>query len=437
MSFAPGPGLPGANLPLVAAVQMGYGHLRAAHSIAAALGVPVLRADLAPAASAAEVEEWRTIRTRYEHLTRLATRPWAGLAARWVLEALTQIPQPAVIGDFSAPSYGCRYLQKRIDAGLGDTLAAMVKTAGAPLLTTFYAVALALQRKVDTPVYCVVTDSDVNRIWAPPQPRSCSIRYLAPCAEVAQRLADYGVDRAQVRVTGFPLSDSLVGGRDRGTLKRNLRTRLGHLDPLGTFERDYGDAVMAELGHFAFTEGPVQLTFAVGGAGAQAGFVDRLLPAVGALIASGELRLVLVAGVRPEVEAHFSRALARAGMTRYLNDGIEVIAAPTIDSYLRRFDAALATTDILWTKPSELSFYAALGLPLMLAPAVGVHEERNRLWLVQQGAAVEQPEIEKLGWWLRARLADGSLARAAWNGAARLDSLGLYNILDVIRGGAW
>jgi len=37
--------------------------------------------------------------------------------------------------------------------------------------------------------------------------------------------------------------------------------------------------------------------------------------------------------------------------------------------------------------PSEMTFFAALGLPLILAPAVGVHERYNARWATEAGAA--------------------------------------------------
>ena len=48
----------------------------------------------------------------------------------------------------------------------------------------------------------------------------------------------------------------------------------------------------------------------------------------------------------------------------------------------------LLDTDILWTKPSELSFYAGLGLPIIMAPSVGAQERFNKAWLRAIGAAI-------------------------------------------------
>jgi len=59
--------------PLVVAVEMGYGHLRAALSLAEALGEPVLRVDRAPLADTEEQKLWQRVRNAYELTSRLSS----------------------------------------------------------------------------------------------------------------------------------------------------------------------------------------------------------------------------------------------------------------------------------------------------------------------------------------------------------------------------
>jgi hypothetical protein len=425
----------GTEKPMVLAVSMGYGHLRAAKPIADLFGVPVSRADEAPFAGAAELERWRKTRAWYEWVSRAATHPGLGAIPRLLLDKLTDIPPRDLPADLSQPTRGARYLKKLIDQGFGATLALRVREANVPVVTTFYAVALMLENRVDVPIYCVVTDSDINRVWAPVDSRHTRIRFLVPCEEVASRLYAYGVPEAQVRVTGFPLPAALVGGRERTQIKHSLERRLARLDPLGTFDQTFHDPVASALGPIREASGPIQLMFAVGGAGAQAGLVEGLLPAVAPLVDQGELGLLLVAGVRPRVREHFERVVRQTGLERHLGKAIRILACDSLGDYLARFEAELSEADLLLTKPSELTFCAALGLPLLLSAPVGVHEERNQQWAAQYSAALDLPEIGKVGWWLRARLADGSLARIAWNGYTRLTATGVYDIAELTSGG--
>jgi hypothetical protein len=283
----------------------------------------------------------------------------------------------------------------------------------------------------------VVTDTDLNRVWAPARPRQTRIQYLVPTRRAARRLQAYGVPPERITFTGFPLPDGLVGGPSLATLKRNLAGRLVRLDPSGEFRRSMPE----ELAHFLGSlpreeEGkPVQLVFAVGGAGAQAGMAAAFLPGFRRALESGLVRITLVAGTRPEVAERFQEAIREAAMEPLLGNGVEVLLAGSFPEYYARFNACLARADVLWTKPSELVFYAALGIPLLLAPHVGVHERYNLRWVRENGAGLKQREARFAAEWFSDWLADGLLAAAAWSGYMQLPKFGLYRILEAVRGG--
>jgi len=89
-------------------------------------------------------------------------------------------------------------------------------------------------------------------------------------------------------------------------------------------------------------------------------------------------------------------------------------------------------TDILWTKPSELSFYAGLGLPIIIAPTVGSQEEFNKEWLISIGAGVEQQDPRYVNEWLADWLDSGWLAEAAMNGFLNAPHKGAYHMEEVV-----
>jgi hypothetical protein len=176
------------------------------------------------------------------------------------------------------------------------------------------------------------------------------------------------------------------------------------------------------------------LTFAVGGAGAQVGLVSRFLPSLRRLLNEGRLELVLVAGIRAEVAAELRASVERAGLRRQLDPGgsIRIVYESDFESYLRTFNQVLAQTDVLWTKPSEMTFFAGLGLPVVFSAPVGTHEQYNRRWAREEGAGLKQRDPRFAGEWLKDWLKDGTLAGAAWNGFTRMPSRGLYQILEAI-----
>jgi hypothetical protein len=309
-----------------------------------------------------------------------------------------------------------------------------MRETGAPLVATFYSPAIAAGAAGLPNVWCVVTDSDINRIWAPLDAARTGIRYLVPSPRAGRRLRSYGVPEHRIAFTGFPLPHELVGGRGLLALRRNLAARLVRLDPSGAFRRDYREELAQFLGSLPEAEEgrPPTLTFAVGGAGAQVELASQFLPSVRRAVEDGRLRVVLVAGVRAGVEARFREEIHLAGMDGAIGAGVDILRADSMDEYFDRFDATMAFTDALWTKPSELSFYAALGLPLVFAKPVGVHERYNRRWIRESGAGVVQRNPAAAWQWLSDWLEDGTLAGAAWSGFTRLPKHGLYRILDQI-----
>ena len=174
----------------------------------------------------------------------------------------------------------------------------------------------------------------------------------------------------------------------------------------------------------------------MGGAGAQVELARQFLPGFRRAVEEGRLRVALVAGVRAAVEARFREEIHLAGMEGPSAPGSRSCAPTPSTSTSIASTPPWRCTDALWTKPSELSFYAALGLPLVFAPPVGVHERYNRRWIRESGAGVVQRNPAAAWQWLSDWLEDGPLAGAAWSGFTRLPKHGLYRILDADRASA-
>ena len=428
---------PHEHKPLVVAIDMGYGHLRAADALARALDTTVLHADQQPLAQARERRLWGHARKLYEAVSRSSQVPVLGAPLRSALEAATAIPPLYPHRDLSAPNVGVRMLRSLARRGLGRDLVAELKRCDAALLTTFYAPAVLACHHGYRRVFCVVTDVDVNRVWAPFSPRDSAVCYLVPSQRARSRLQAFGVPAEQIRVTGFPLPPELLGGPELPILRRNLASRLVRLDPTGAFREAYRDELERALGSLPGgpTETPL-LVFAVGGAGAQLGLVRRFLPSLRPLLHHGRLRLTLVAGIRSRVAERLHDQVQACGLGEQLGQNLEILHEATMDEYLRRFNALLGRADVLWTKPSELTFFGALGLPLLLSQPVGIHEKYNRRWAIENGAGLGQRDPRQASHWLEEWQSDGTLAAAAWSGFKRLPKLGVYTIASAVSGSA-
>ncbi|NMC70288.1 MAG: hypothetical protein GYA57_09510 [Myxococcales bacterium] len=421
--------------PLVVAVEMGYGHLRAALPLAEALGVEVLHADREPLAGPEERRLWRRTRKVYETISRLSQVPWVGAPFRRLLDEATEIPHLFPLRDLSAPNPAVEIHDRLIvRRGLGRGLAARMRETGEPLLTTFYTTAIAADRLGGGTTFCVVTDTDIHRIWAPLDAPGTRITYLTPSQRAGRRLRSYGVPAERIRFTGFPLPHRLLGGRDLPVLRRTLARRLVRLDPDRTFRGYAGSEIAHFLGGLPEEEErrAPHVVFAVGGAGAQAELAREFLPGFRTPLLDGQVRLTLVAGYRRDVEHRFREYVREARLEDALGHGLAILREETLDAYFGAFERLLADADVLWTKPSELVFYGALGLPLVLSPPVGFHERYNRRWILERGAGFRQRTAQHNAERLAERLADGTLAAAAWSGFMHLPKFGLYEILRIV-----
>jgi hypothetical protein len=430
--------------PAVASVTMGYGHLRAAYPIAERLDVEVLEVDSAPIADAKEARLWAWVRRMHEVLSK--PMPFLGpfdRPARGLMDAITMIPPLHEPRDHRAPTWSVRLLDSMIGHGLGLGMVDHLRRRGAPVITTFYACAIIAERAGIEDVICVVTDADCNRVWAPLDATRTRIRYAAPTPRVVRRLRSFGVPERNITLTGFPLPPMLTAASDTTSAELRLAERITRLDPRGVFRNLHGlelarlvqdrpSASEAARSDARPRGGPVHLMFAVGGAGAQVELVDEFLPSLRPLILEGRLRLQLVAGTRPEVLRTFSDSIVRNGLERVLDRDITLIHGRDFKSYYEMFNRALLRTDVLWTKPSELSFYPALGLACMLSRPLGAHERYNRRWLREQGVGLKHRRLDHARGWFEEWLDDGTLAGAAWSGFVRLPKHGTERIAQLV-----
>jgi hypothetical protein len=418
-------------------VDMGYGHLRAAMPLADELGVELCHADEPPFAD--QQEQWLWTATRCIH--RLLSKPTrlAGLMDRWArtaMDAVTLIPPLHEGSDLSAPGAAARMLGGLVNLGLGRGLGRHLRESGLPLVTTFYVPAMIANQAGCERIFCVVTDADCHRVWVARSAATSRIHYFAPSSRVVSRLGAYGVSHSRISLTGFPLPGELLGGPDFRAAIAALGRRLVRLDPQGVFRRQYRHDLRR-----VFPDGlpeseaaePPRIAFAVGGAGAQAELARLFLPSLGRQLRERRLRLTLVAGVRREVAERFERAVVAAQLADERERDLRILAEGSFSAYYRCFNQLVAETDLLWTKPSELSFYAALGLPLVLSRPVGSHERYNRRWLLEHGAALRQHDPRYAWEWIAEWLRDGTLAAAAWSGFMRLPRDGTYRIAEIVR----
>jgi len=426
--------LPEAQAWLVT-VDMGYGHQRAAYPLARVARGGVINANHYPGMPDSDRQVFADLERFYNAVSRFKKVPLLGPLAFRVYDRFQAIPPFDPRKDLSRPTLqvrGATRLIRRRNWGrsLVESLWARERL---PYLSTFFSTAhMADLHGYPGPIFCVICDADCSRDWVAADPRASRIFYFAPTPRVVERLKLYGVPPERILLTGFPLPEENLGYPGFEVLRADTAARLAALDPERRFLGPNAEQVLAALAPDnppVRPARPLTVLFAVGGAGVQADIGLAAASLQAGRTRGGQSRLVKVAGVSDRVRQMFREGLQGAGLRELEGRGLEILYEPDKQRYFQSFNQVLRTTDILWTKPSELSFYTALGLPVLMAPTIGSQEDFNREWLLGLESGIDQGDMRNFESWFFELLGSGAFARAAFNGFSRAPRLGTYNII--------
>lgn len=420
----------------VVTVDMGYGHQRAAYPLHYLASGGIITANNYPGIPKRDRDIWYGSRRFYEFISRFKKIPFFGEKAFELFDRLQAIPSFYPRRDLSRSNLQLKniyLLFKKFN--WGKHLIAKLARKPYPYFTTFFSTAMMAEYfNYPGEIYCLATDTDISRTWVPPEPQKSRIIFLAPNRRVEERLKLYGVRPERIFLSGFPLPEENVG-KDLKIVKADLGRRLAQLDPEKIYIGQYHKTIEHQLGRNNFKKNPTRpltITFAVGGAGAQRELGETVIKSLKKEILADKIRVNLVAGVNWSVAVFFKSAARRAGLGRTLGRGVKVLFDSDKYKYFVKFSHLLRNSDILWTKPSELSFYCALGIPIIIAPPIGSQEIFNQKWLEAIGAGMDQEDPCYTGEWLGDWLKSGWLAEAAMQGFLEAPKFGTYNIEKII-----
>jgi hypothetical protein len=429
----------------VVAVDMGYGHQRAVYplkDIAASVdaisvvGDGIINANHYAGIPHSDERKWGAGRGVYESISRMKHLPLIGEAIFGAMDYFQRIKPFYPARDLTKPTAQLKTIYRWIHQGWGRDLIEKLNKNPLPFISSFFTPAyFADEHGYKGDIYMMVCDADMSRAWAPLNPEKSKIQYLVPNRRVEERLQLYGVKKEKIFITGFPLPKENIGGPKLQILRKSLGHRINHLDPENKYHVKFKDTIHEFIGESyctkCVTKHPLTITFAVGGAGAQRELGVVILESLKEFIKDKKILLNLVAGVNNDVYLYYQKVVQDMGLNGK-QDGVHIMYAETKTDYFRKFNELLLDTDILWTKPSELSFYAGLGIPIIMAPTVGSQEEFNKAWLQSIGAGVPQEDPRYVCEWLFDWLQSGWLAQAAMNGFMNAPRMGAYHIEDVV-----
>ncbi|MGV8086650.1 MAG: DUF6938 domain-containing protein [Candidatus Woesearchaeota archaeon] len=421
----------------IIAVDMGYGHQRAAYPLKDIAYERIITANSDKIISEKERNIWEKTRSLYEAVSRLKNIPILGQLIFKTYDQIQKISPFFPFKDYSMPNFSTIKLQRIINNGFGRSLVEYTSKKNIPVITT-YSVAAMMYEYNNKKVYLVVTDTDISRAWVSNNPKTSNITYFAPCKHVVLRLKQYGISEEKIIETGFPLPKENIGKNDE-IVKQDLVARLVNLDPGGVFFEKYKGLLIEKLGFkknqkfnteslAKFKTHNLTLTYAIGGAGAQKELALDIIKSLRQKIESKELVLNIIVGIKLELKMFFEKEIKNIGMQASIGAGINIVFALDKKTLFETTNKILRTTDILWTKPSEMSFYTALGIPIIIAPPIGSHEIFNKEWLehIGSGFVQENPKFTKE--WLYYWMQEGRFADAAIQGFIDAPRHGIYNI---------
>lgn len=415
----------------VVSVDMGYGHQRTAYPLRdIAFGGVIINANKYRGIPEKDKKIWQTTRSFYEFVSRFRRIPVIGLSLFLFFDSFQKILGHYPKRDLSKSNLGGKIIFYFIKMGWGRDLIERLKKNPFPLVTTFFTPAfMAEEFGYPNDIYCIICDADIARSWVSIDPKKSKIKYFVPCTWARDRLKLYGVKPENIFLTGYPLPKENIGGQNMETLKKDIAFRVLNLDPNERYQKMYKPLVKNYLGDLPkMPNHPLTIMFSIGGAGAQKEIALAIIKDLKGKIKAKELKFIVAVGVRNELKKYFQDNVRDLKVDEWLH----ILHGKNIHDYFKIFNQALRKTDILMTKPSELSFYAGLGIPIIIEPSIGSQEDFNRRWLTHVGAGVAQENPAYTKEWLFDLINDGDLAEIAMQGFVETNKMGTYAIEKII-----
>ncbi|MSU54395.1 MAG: hypothetical protein EXS48_00955 [Candidatus Staskawiczbacteria bacterium] len=417
----------------VVAVDMGYGHQRTAHSLRdIAPNQTVINANSYNGIPARDQKLWDTTRTLYEFISRFRRIPIIGVFLFLFLDRFQKILGYYPKRDLSKSNFSGKNIDRFIKRGWGGDLIGKLAKNPMPFVTTFFSTAfMAEYFNYPNDIYCIICDADIARAWVSLEPKKSRIKYFASNTWTRDRLKLYGVKPENILLTGYPLPKENIGGENLQTLKKDFGYRLLNLDPNGKYQKLYAPLIKNYLGQLPkLPNHPLTILFSIGGAGAQKEVALAIINSLKEKIKAKQLRFIISVGMRQELHKYFADNVKDLDLDGWLH----ILSGKNTKEYFDEFNRELRTVDILMTKPSELSFYGALGIPIIIEPSIGSQEDFNRRWLLHVGVGTLQENPAYTDQWLYDLLETGGFAEMAMQGFIEMEKLGTYRIEKIIAG---
>lgn len=398
---------------LLAAAEMGYGHLRALYPFQYLPKYRLIIFGQTDNSRPFEKALWKATRVLYETVSRIRNFPIIGWFLYSSMNKMLSIPPKNSNPRKLDKTLSFWLLELLIKMGLCRGMINENSEGQRIIFTSFYAPVIALAGQKGVNCFCQICDSDLSRVWVARDSINSDVRYFAPCKKAVERLTNYGVREEMIYLTGFPLPNNLVGGFGEELAIRNFNKRK----------------ILLENPNILSSEFPLRIAYVVGGAGAYTDIGASIALCLKDEILKGNIVLNLVTGTKVKATRQYQVFKEK----NFSNcDSLIINSASNLTDYFNLFSEVVSDIHILWTKPSELVFYSALGIPLIMTNPLGPQEVANREWVLGSGIGIDHRINDNTMKWLYSLLNKGILSRMANNGWEKGIRTALYAIPEII-----
>jgi processive 1,2-diacylglycerol beta-glucosyltransferase len=245
------------------------------------------------------------------------------------------------------------------------------------------------KNKITCPVWVQVTDYDFHGLWI----QQHMTGYFAACEEVSWRMADRGIPRDTIHVTGIPISPVFSDPLDRKICAAEIGTN------------------------------PDKPTLLMMSGGAGVGGIDVMAERL--LKLEGDFQIIALAGKNKRLLEKL-HAIADQSPGRLFPVG-----------FTTTIERLMSASDIAISKPGGLtsSECIAMELPMILISTVPGQEERNATFLLEGGAALKAYDSAGLEYRVNTLLKSPALLKTMSKNARRISQLhAARNVLEIVLG---
>ena len=227
-------------------------------------------------------------------------------------------------------------------------------------------------------ILTVVTDFEVHGMWLTVP----SDQYFVATAEARAHLEALGIAPAAITVSGIPVHPIFAESKDRLAMRR----KYGWREDLPVILISAGGFGLGNVGRMLET------------------LMESKIPA----------QIVAVCGKSAVLKASIEKASARRS-----TEGLPVVTAV---GYTPDMDELMAAADLMIGKPGGLTTSESLikGLGWVVVNPIPGQEERNAIYLLEQGAGVWCDNLHTLAFKVRAVLEEPGRLQAMRNNALRI-----------------